>query len=512
MAGGLTDFNQYSNAKPYMGALPAWVDGIDAERLAAYNFYERMYWSIPDAFKLMQHGTDTNPIYIPSSKTIIETINRFLAPKLKIIPDPALGSDLDKQNANVWMQSFLRRERFFSNFNVAKRDGLKKGDWLFHLYADPAKPEGSRVSIFGIDPSKYFPIYNNENQNVDDVIGAQLVEYVTPESGDPYIYRLQYLEIEAKVQVSIGTYKIEDWRKVDATPIQTIVPTYFLDPRITHAPVYHIPNFKETGSIWGSSEIRGLEVIAGAINQSITDEDLTLVLDGLGVYATDAGTPVDPDTGEATSWNIGPGSVLELPPTTTFSRVSGVSAVTPWQEHLQYLHNQMDESAGTNPAARGNIDVQTAESGVALMLELGPLLAKVEEKEQIITDVLNNMFFDLKAWFEVYEGQNFNEAVWIPTFGEKLPINRKEKFAEITSLYTAGVVSLEWVWQELSKIGYESFDATNMMSQILGNKQMIGTVEADVMGAQIDSEIAAQQQPADATTPPPADATAANAN
>ena len=59
-------------------------------------------------------------------------------------------------------------------------------------------------------------------------------------------------------------------------------------------------------STWGLSQLTGLETLLYGINQSLTDEDATMVFQGLGMYVTSAAPPIDPTTGEVTNWNIGP--------------------------------------------------------------------------------------------------------------------------------------------------------------------------------------------------------------
>jgi hypothetical protein len=236
--------------------------------------------------------------------------------------------------------------------------------------------------------------------------------------------------------------------------------------------------------------MRGLERIAAAIDQGISDEELTLAMEGLGVYTTDAGAPVD-DRGQDVPWNLGPAQVIELPNGKTFKRVAGVSSVAPYQEHLKYLHEQLDQTATIPAVAKGRVDVDVAESGIALMLELGPLLARAEEGELVITDVLTNMLYDLKAWFQAYESINIGAAVWIPTYGDKIPVNRKAKFAELLEMLasTTPLVSAQFVRTELAKLGYEFPDDTELMAQILEEKQMVGQVIADVTGSRIQSEL-----------------------
>ncbi len=491
-------FTQWSTAAPLINAGPAWVSADDRERIASYSLYEQIYKNIPEAFELSFRGDDENPLYIPSAKQIVNTLHRYLANGLSVITDPNLGTENDQAKAMAALSQLFRRERFASRFSTNKRYGIIRGDWLFHIYADDTREAGSRISIFPVDPGGYFPITNPDN--VDEVIGIHIAEQIT-EGDKTYVYRLTYRKASGRagpspITVEEAVFEPDDWEPNDAKPVRVIRPMEELPDPINQLPVYHIQNADQPpSSLWGTSELSGLERILTGVNQTVTDEDLALALESLCVYATDGGAPIDRATNQPVPWNIGPGRVIELGEGKKFERVNGVSTVTPYQDHLKYLHSQIDLSVAQPAVARGRVDVAVAESGIALVIELGPLLSRVEEGELVVTDVMTNMLFDLKAWFQAYEGLSFGDAVWIPKYGDKIPVNRKQRFDEIMQMFTAGasggapLVSASWVRQELAKIGYSFPDDTTMMDEILGERQIVGQIDADITGARMDQEL-----------------------
>jgi hypothetical protein len=210
-----------------------------------------------------------------------------------------------------------------------------------------------------------------------------------------------------------------------------------------------------------------VERLIGGLNQAISDEDLALALEGIGVYATDSGTPLD-ENDEPTSWNLGPGRVVELPDGKKFWRVTGNASLGPYQEHLKYLHEQIDGTFGHSAVAKGTVDVSVAESGIALLLQLGPLLARAEEREVMIRDIHNQMLYGLGKWYTAYEGTQFNSlwssavqgqsgSKWMLKFGPKIPLNMKEEFDKLTTLAAAkpAIVPMSYVRDKLRKMGYE---------------------------------------------------------
>ena len=493
--------DQWSTAKPLLGTLPQWIaDEQEKKRIAAYALYEAIYWCVPDTFKTMRRGSESMPIYVPSGRAIVETLHRFMAPKTTFAVDPLFGSDSEKLLATQVMTDLARRERLYSRFNSNKRYGIMRGDWMFHIYADPAKEEGSRISIMGVDPASVFPIYHPDN--VDIIIGYHIAEQFLDNNGDPKIRRLTYRKTTgaggpSPIEVTDMVFEVDDWggpgMAPDGKPVNTdqiLLPTQTLPSPIDQLPIYHIPNFQEPGVIWGSSEMRGVERLLAAINQGISDEELSLALDGLGVWVTDSGTPVN-DEGEEIPWNLGPGRVVEIPVDRNFHRESGTSTVAPSQEHLAYLHSVLDEATGMSSIAKGRADVTVAESGIALLIELAPLLAKVEEKEQIVTDVTTNLLFDTAKWYVAYEGTVFNSLMettrWIPVYGPKIPENRAQSFDQLITIAQAvpQIVPMSYVRDRLRKLGYDDMPTED---QIKADLQ----VEADATGARADAEVQAE--------------------
>jgi hypothetical protein len=499
---GLELFDQWATARPLLRGFPAWVGGADRDRIAAYSLYEQIYWNIPEAFKLIQRGSEDNPIYIPAARKIIETAHRYLAKDMNVIVDPNTGTPGDQVNAQAAIDALFARERFYSKFNTNKRYGLIRGDWMFHLYADPARPQGARISIFPIDPASIFPIYNEEN--LDEIIGYHVVEQVVGvDDGKPYIDRLTYRKESGTggpsvISVEELLFEVDKWGGpgMDEKQVSVVIPFKTLPPDIDQLPIYHIRNFEEPGSVFGSSELRGLERLLAAINQAISDEELSLALEGLGVYTSTAGSPVDEDTQEPVPWTIGPGRVIELPNGKTFQRVQGVSSITPYGDHLAYLHRQLDLATGSTKMTSGDVDVQLAESGIALFMDLQPLFSRLDEKEISVTDVLRNMLYDIRKWIHAYEGQSFGDVLWIPRYGERIPPNRKDKFAEIIAIagLTVGgqaVVSAVWIRDQLRLLGYVIDEAT-VAAAITDASTAQAQLQADVMGARLTAALAGQ--------------------
>lgn len=452
----LETFTPYSTAQPFFGGTPmGWLSEYDMLRINSYNLYEQVYDNVPEAFSVARLGSDGNPIYVPAAKTIIESTNRFLAQGFTFHVDPVYGQPAAREEARLMFENLFIREEMLSKFAVQKRYGLIRGDAIWHIVGNPDKPEGGRVSIYDIDPAAYFPI---EDPNLPGrVVGCHLVtqELVGEEV---LIRRRTYRKTEAgQIETSLTLFELDGWddRILDAEmkQVQILEPPRLLDPRITSLPVYHVKNNRQTENPFGASELKGYERILAAVNQSISDTDLALAMQGLGVYTTTSGPPTN-SRGEELDWMISPGRVLEIAEGSKFERVKGVDTVAPSLDHVNFLLDQVMQAQGVSDIARGRVEVSVAESGIALYLQMAPILSKNEEKELEMLPKFDHMFFDLLTmWFPVYEGKTLDVKVH-PAVTDPLPTNRDAEIEKIFKMLASGITTKAHARTMLMEYGY----------------------------------------------------------
>lgn len=458
-------FSPYSNVAAF-GAGPTWMDAGDALRVHAYQVYEQIYWNVPETFKLVMRGeSNSNPIYVPTARTLVDTTNRFLCPKPGFIIDPDLGSPVEQEDARRAFSSLFRRERYWSKFQSNKLYGVMRGDWMWHILANPLKPAGTRIKIEPIDPAAYFPV--SHPNDPDNIVAVHIVEQVLDAEDNVFIRRQTYTKgadplnndgSDRVIYNSVGLFDIEAWAALSDKVVTVLKPPTALPPQITSIPIYHIKHIETPNDPYGSSELRGFERILAAVNQAISDEELALALEGLGLYETDGGPPRD-EAGRVTNWNLGPGMVVEHPTGSKFSRVSGITSVSPVQDHLKFLINALKEASAVSDAVTGQIDVKTAESGIARLLNMGPMLSKVGVREEIITDIHNQMFWDLRAWMVAYE-QFDTPCIPLAVFGSAVPENTDAEVDRILKIVAAGLADADWGRTQLAEHGFVFPDGT----------------------------------------------------
>lgn len=459
MAG--TAFTPYTTGVEYFGTKPSWIpNDLDIMRIQSYQAYEEIYWNVPEIFKVSLRGANALPIYIPSARTIIEATNRYYGVDLVVVPSGT--SDAAVQASKIALSDLMKRERFRSKFNGQKRYGLIQGDTIWHVTADPDKPVGQRIRMTALDPGMYFPI--TDENDVDRIIGCHLVELITTADGER-IRRLTYRKVANAsgvntITVEEAIFKTDKWEGPADKPETVITKPTALPAEVTSLPVYHTKNTETPGDPFGSSEIRGLERIMAGINQAVSDESLALALMGIGMYATDASHPVDPATGKQVPWQLGPGRVVHHDGT-KWDRIQGVGNLAEsYGTHYYRLWEAIKQSSSTPDIAIGTVDVTVAQSGIALALQMSPMLSKAGEKNQLLLDTQNQMWFDIVTmWMPAFEETSFDGVTSVDcAVGSGMPTDRVQRFAELNDMLDRGVIDNEFYLSEATKLGY-SFPA-----------------------------------------------------
>lgn len=475
-----------NNLGPYQNALMlggmdgfAWLPPKDRERAQAYQKYDQVYWNDYNQYPI-RYLVGEFPVYVPNPRTLVDTTAHYYLKGLSVsVKEP----ETNKATASA-LKDFLRREMFLSRFHTAKHTGVTRGDYCFHMTADPNKPEGRRISLNSVHPGKV--ILDEDPDNADRVIRAHLVERVPhpTKEGEWAVKELCYWYddgdsgADEASEVPYPDQAVRDdpedrgsstrvvmreeriwslnkpwWNREERELIATVLPAEALPGEIDTIPVYWFTNLGWDNGPYGFSEFRGFERTFQSISQVTTDQGTSLSLEGLGVYATDGGKPVN-DQGAEQEWEIGPGKVMEVPGGAYFRRVEGVGSVKPNIDHIDYLESKVREAGGLSDVALGRVDVQTASSGIALAIKFMPTLAKLDERDKTGIDRLTQLFFDWVKWYDAYEGTKLDGEIEV-TIGDKLPTDRTGRINELNNMLDRGVISRIYYRAEMQKLGYE---------------------------------------------------------
>lgn len=485
----------YSTAVALKRPAPTYVNpkaADDLMRIQSYWTYDDVIYNVPEAFaEILRADTDVKGRrYIPFAKAVLEGTNRYLGQGLTITYGiPASSSAQPEQQAELaeWVGALFTREGFIVKFGETKRTMLRRGDSFLQISADTSKPEGTRLRITLLDGAQYFRIPMGTDS--ERIAGCYIVTLLTSPDGQTIIAqreRYQRILNEADVAAVPGSaiggiyYKIDFFEAgkwddrfplskddlVGAPPPNWITWSewhttlafagFMLPKEIQSIPVYHFKN--SNSAPFGYSLLQGLETVFAGITQGMTDEDMAIALAGIGVYWTDSGTPRDA-AGNEIDWEIAPASVMELQQGRKFGRVEGVTSVEPLQDHVNSLKDSALESTGTPDIAVGKVDVQVAESGVALAIKMAPVIAGNREREDGMSAVLTQMLFDLlNGWAPAYEKRPPIEGLFTinVSFGDAMPIDRAGFIAEVVALIAAKIIDAQFAQEYLAdKLGFQ---------------------------------------------------------
>lgn len=468
-------FTPWSSLDNMLGKLPLWWPEEEQERIAAYEKYDQIYWNDPTQYAIRVLENE-QPIYVPNARVIVDTTAQYLMKGLELVAtsSDATASQMNREDAEKdrkadekspaqrALDNFVKRERYMSKFAINKQAGITRGDSAFHITADPTKEEGSRISIDTLHPGMVWKVPDDDDP--DKIIRIHIVDQWTDPRDPEKKVKIRKLTYEKEVvggkrrifrEEAIYELSGEKGSWFGPTPekVKQVLPREALPEKITAFPVYWYNNIDWESQLYGSSELRGLEYLDWAVSQATTDTEMALALEGLGVYATDGGRPVN-DKGQEENWEIIPGGVMEVPSGSYFRRVEGVGSITPMQDHIKYLESKMFAATGMTDVALGQVDVQVAQSGIALAIKFMPTLARVEHRDVAYTEITQQMWHDLRFWFETYDPGFRIPEVEVTIAKSKLPPNRTESLNELNNMLDRGIISRKYYRREAIKLGY----------------------------------------------------------
>ena len=211
-------------------------------------------------------------------------------------------------------------------------------------------------------------------------------------------------------------------------------------------PFVVFPNVREPKQLWGTSDLDTLYEPLQELNREITQLSLIMEL---------SGNPIAALTGVTESEDIAvrPGEIWTLPPDAKAELLDLLRGGGP-ALHVEYvtaLYRIIHDLAETPRAAFGDTGGR-ALSGVALELELDPLIKKTNRKRIIRTHAYRQRNDMILALLDQFTGSAFRAAHHDITWGSILPTDRQREVDDEIALVAAGVHSRRYAADTLGAI------------------------------------------------------------
>jgi hypothetical protein len=415
-------------ARPDGAPIAQQIARMDAGRLRAYRenleFYQGRQWLDPARRR-------DRRLTLNYAKTVVEKTASYTMSGLSFVVDPQDGSGEAAARARR-MEAALR--------DVYEANGLEQldfdneidcsvlGDAAYKVTWDPSGDGAGRVRVsapdvqglfvwpWGDDPSRLWRVASRY------VLGHEEAEALYgPLPGASRARRTEHTIVEVWTEA-----EFELW--IDGAPFETRENPYGFIPFVIY------PNVREPKQFWGVSDLVALKEPLRELNRAMSQLSLILELSGNPIAVLENVT-------EAQDIAVAPGAVWEIPETARaylldLLQGGGVSLHV---EFANLLLRTFHDLAEVPRSAFG--ETRHALSGVALQMELDPLLKKVQRKRLIRGAALRRRNEMVLRILEQHTGETFapyrSRVVWGPV----LPQDRSRLVEDEARLVASGIHS-----------------------------------------------------------------------
>jgi hypothetical protein len=214
-------------------------------------------------------------------------------------------------------------------------------------------------------------------------------------------------------------------------------------------PYIIFPNLRQPKQFWGLSDIPDISETQRELNRALTQVSTILELSGNPITVLE-------NIESAEDIAVQPGAVWELPEKAKAYLLDLLQGggVKLHIEYIELLYRILHDTSESPKAAYGRTDRDL--SGIALEIELQPLLQKVRRKRLIRTTVYRRRSLMILRLLRTFTGVDLTRVEPRMTWGTVLPQDRARIVGNETALVQAGIHSRRRAMDEL---GVESPEA-----------------------------------------------------
>ena len=202
------------------------------------------------------------------------------------------------------------------------------------------------------------------------------------------------------------------------------------------------PNLREPKKFWGISDIPQIMQPQTELNRAMSQLSRILELSGNPIAVLE-------NVEASEDIAVRPGAVWNIPEDAKAYLLDLLQGggVRMHLEYIDLLYRTMHDVAESPRAAFGGVEGDL--SGVALEIELQPLLQKIKRKRTIRTAVYNRRSEMVLKLIAKYTGENFGNNRMRVVWGPVLPQDKVRQVQNEVALVQAGIHSRKWAMDEL---------------------------------------------------------------
>lgn len=411
---------------PEPQSLPAQMRNRDSARLKAYadnlDFYNGKQWqtATPRAQRRLTFNY---------AKTLINKATSYLMLRRTTTVQPADDSDaaiaaaaeVELALGQVADQNALDQLDFDTELDCAVL-----GDGAYAVFWDDAE---NRVRVTAPDPAGIFAWHwPADTSRIYRVANRYTLDY---DGANETLGALTTAAYNAKKNTIVDAWTLDTYQLWvnDTLEKETPNPYGFI-------PYILFPNIREPKQLWGSSDIPPIIDAQRELNRTMTQLSQIVELSGNPITVLAGVT-------ESEDISVTPGAVWTMPADAKAYVLDllangGVQLVI---QYIEALYRTLHDLGETPRAAFGATNANANQSGVALQLELDPLVKKVLRKRTIRTDAYRMRNQLVLRLLDQFTGTAFGFPNHTVTWGDVLPTDHDRDVANEVALVGAGVHS-----------------------------------------------------------------------
>jgi hypothetical protein len=301
------------------------------------------------------------------------------------------------------------------------------GDGCFKVVWDP---EQERVRVTAPDVTGvYVWLYPDDHQRFWRLAHRYTVDPLAIRQQEQYYPQILQTNQRSPTITEVWTdERWEVWH--DGTLIEQRTNPYGFIPYVVY------PNLRRPKQFWGESDLAAIREPCVELNRALTQLSAILEVSGNPITILEGIT-------DSKDIAVEPGAIWEMPPGTKAYLLSLVEhgGISIHLDYIELLYRTLHDLGESPRAAFGGHDASGARSGVALAIELDPLIKRVQRKRLIRAAAFRQRnALALRLW-EQFTGEAMAPYRSRITWGPLLPTDRARDILDEVALVNAGIHS-----------------------------------------------------------------------